>query len=194
MFLRRKPSEEFQIRLAVTGEGFASQGLEFPEGAEAGQERRDGAFATEAGEVVGRERGGVGEEEGRVEFALGDEFGDLVVLGAGSGGEDGARGRLGTEPGGYVRLCARDDVVVGDKVGEDIAVEAEGLAGVEGPGGEAAGGVDGGEGGEGEVGGDGEGVWGVEGGRLGEDGGCEGLEAYARVEFLDLGEGGFGAL
>ena len=73
VLLGREGGEEFEIGVGVGGGG-AGDGLEFPQGFEAGEEGGDLQFAAAAAEVVGGEGGGVGEEDGRVDFALGDHL------------------------------------------------------------------------------------------------------------------------
>ena len=77
--------------------------FEFPERAEAGQQRGDGVEEAAAGEVFRGERGGVCEDEGLVDFALCDEFGGLPVLEGGGEGEDCAGGGFGEGEVGWRR-------------------------------------------------------------------------------------------
>ena len=96
----------------------------------------------------------VGQEDGRVDFAFGDDFFEFAVLFLGGRCDDGARGGLGFEGGGDVGFFALEDVVVRDEVGENETEEAVRAGGVEGAVAESAGGVDGGESAEVEVRGD----------------------------------------
>lgn len=193
MLLRGEGSEELKIGMGMRGEG-AGDALEFPEGFEAGEQRRDPEFASAGGEVLGGDGGAVGEDDGAVGFALGDHFDELAVLLFGAGGDDGARGGFGFEYGGDVGFLALEDVVVHDEVGEDEAVEAVGAGGVEGAVTEPAGGVDCGEGVEIEVGGDDHVERGEVGGRPGGDGFDIDVERYPWVELAYLGCCGLGSL
>lgn len=125
--------EELQV-LSVAREAVALDLLEFPEGAEAGQRRRDGFQAPLGGGVLAREDGHVaGEEPRRVELALADGFDGFaaVPLGLDVGDGAGARFLLGRR--GDVAGLAGDDVVVLDEVAEDEAVHAMRAGGVERP-------------------------------------------------------------
>lgn len=156
VLFRREGGEELEVGAGVFGHAGQGAGdaLEFPQRAQAGEQRRDGLFAPVGARVLGGDGGAVGEDDGGVDFAFGDDFFELAVLFLGCRGDDGARCGLGFEDGGDVGFFALEDVVVRDEVGEDETEEAVRTGGVERAVAEPAGGVDGGEGAEVEVGGD----------------------------------------
>lgn len=168
--------------------------MEFPEGLEAGEQRRDLEFSSTGGEVLGGDRGAVGEDDGAVGFALGDHFNEFAVLLFGVGGDDGAGGGFGFEHSGDVGFFALEDVVVHNEVGEDEAVETVGAGGVERAVAEAARGVDCGECAEIEVGGDDHVERGEVGGWPGGDGFNVDVERYPWIELAYLGCCGLSSL
>lgn len=133
----------------------------------------------------------IGEEEGRIDFALGDEFKEFAVFFLGRVGYDGACGGFGLELGGDIGFLARDNEVMGDEVGKYVAVEAVDTSTVKGAVGEAAGSVDGGEGGKGEISGYYQGKSSEVLGGLSKDGNDCSREFDARIELLNLWQGGF---
>jgi hypothetical protein len=115
--------EEFQVRAGEVGQAAARGLLEFPESAQAAQERRHLFPLARDARVVFRQRGGVRQEERGVDFALGHHLDDPVVLALGGDVDDGARGRL-LRRRRHVRLLPLDHEFVLDQVGEDIPVKS----------------------------------------------------------------------
>ena len=155
VFFRREGGEELEVGSGVFGHAGQGAGdaLELPQGAQAGEQGRDGLLAPVRAGVLRGHGGAVGKNDGRVDLAFGDDFFEFAVLFLGGRCDDRSRCGLGFENGGDVGFLALEDVVVRDEVGENETEEAVRTGGVEGAVAESAGGVDGGEGAEVKVGG-----------------------------------------
>ena len=82
MLFRREGGEELEVGAGVFGHAGQGAGdaLEFPQGAQAGEQGGDGLLAPVRARVFGGDGGAVGEDDGGIDFAFGDDFFQLAVL------------------------------------------------------------------------------------------------------------------